>query len=516
MKTMTMTQDTQAFDKENNPNAKILTAALRYLGYNNNAAICDITDNAIDADADTIQVFVTEEKESKTIIIADNGSGMSMEVLDEALRLGSDVDHDSDSQLGKFGMGLCTASLSLCTRLEVYTKQKGSPLLKSIQDIAEIERQNKFVKFLGYANEQDEALFSTLLPNCEHGTVIMLKNCDNLKNPNIGQVKNQIKTELSRIFRVFIHNGRKIFVNNEPCHSLDPLMLDKSELYSDDYYDVEVTPRNGEQPISGKIRVRLVILPDYSIEENKRLKIGPATQGFYLLRNGREVKAASTLGLYTRHPSLNRFRGEVWFSAELDEAMGVNFTKKDLDINKSVFDKLQNNIMPQLKRIRELCRKKYIANQSEDVPHEDSAKLIGLKSPELIKPKPDRLPISKAKPKQEEQPAGPGDKEEQKDTKRKKMASHPCRFGVVHMGSGGQIYEAYMEGKTMVINWNVDHPFYERFVLLNKDNPTMITSTDFLVYSLASAELSVWDEQNQSIIESIKTIMSSNMRVLLT
>jgi len=76
----------------------------------------------------------------------------------------------------------------------------------------------------------------------------------------------------------------------------------------------------------------------------------------------------------------------------------------------------------------------------------------------------------------------------------------------------------YQEGKTIVIQWNIDHPFYERFVISNRDNKTLITSVDFLIYSMAASQIQALgdDEAKFEMIQSIISIMSANMRALLS
>jgi hypothetical protein len=99
----------------------------------------------------------------------------------------------------------------------------------------------------------------------------------------------------------------------------------------------------------------------------------------------------------------------------------------------------------------------------------------------------------------------------------------PARFKAASMTAAGPIWHADTEGKTLVIIWNIDHPFYQRFVLENKDNPSMISATDFLVYSFAAAELLYvtdddedTNEDRRALLENIRATVSNNMRQLLS
>src|SRR3954470_13748673 len=138
---------------ENPPHARRTMEALRDLGYDSYASILDVLDNSIDAQAKTIEVDVGEEKNDIVITIADDGCGMDHETLGEALRLGSDTDRQL-GDLGKFGMGLVTASIALSRHVEVLTKENEGPLLFGSFDLDEISAENRFLKRLGVATRE--------------------------------------------------------------------------------------------------------------------------------------------------------------------------------------------------------------------------------------------------------------------------------------------------------------------------------------------------------------------------
>src|SRR5690606_14798597 len=105
------------------PKASAMVEALRGLGYNTQTALADIIDNSIAAGASEVHVeFTWAERESRILCI-DNGSGMTAEGLDRAMRLGekSPLEDRTANDLGRFGLGLKTASFSQCRRLTVST-----------------------------------------------------------------------------------------------------------------------------------------------------------------------------------------------------------------------------------------------------------------------------------------------------------------------------------------------------------------------------------------------------------
>src|SRR5271170_7359722 len=110
------------YDRPNDPNAGRLVESLRYLGYGNYEAIADLLDNSIDADAQHISIRVVQRAGQPLISVADDGTGMTHSILDEAMKLGSLTGRDLNSDLGKFGMGLVTASLSIAKNCHVVTR----------------------------------------------------------------------------------------------------------------------------------------------------------------------------------------------------------------------------------------------------------------------------------------------------------------------------------------------------------------------------------------------------------
>ena len=91
------------------------------------------------------------------------------------------------------------------------------------------------------------------------------------------------------------------------------------------------------------------------------------------------------------------------------------------------------------------------------------------------------------------------------------------RFETASMGEAGVIYDAGQQGRTIIIRWNSDHPFYKRFVLENAADKKIVAASDFLVYSLACAEL-MWFTHDDTVelIHNLKAVMSANMRTLLS
>jgi hypothetical protein len=103
------------------PSARRLMESLRDIGYELPAAVADLIDNSLDADATNVDLTVAFDGADSWIRVADDGTGMTSLRLNEAMRYGSERDY-AEPDLGKFGLGMKTASMSQCRRLTVATR----------------------------------------------------------------------------------------------------------------------------------------------------------------------------------------------------------------------------------------------------------------------------------------------------------------------------------------------------------------------------------------------------------
>ena len=105
------------------PSAKRLIRSLRDIGYEFVDAVADIVDNSVEAEATVVSINLKFEGEDSYLTIADNGTGMASKEMQEALRFGSNRVYGDSDDLGRFGLGIKTASLSQCERLTVSTRR---------------------------------------------------------------------------------------------------------------------------------------------------------------------------------------------------------------------------------------------------------------------------------------------------------------------------------------------------------------------------------------------------------
>jgi len=107
------------------PNPAALVDSLRAFPYSAPSAIADLIDNSITAKARNVRVFARWDAGNPSVEVVDDGDGMTRDRLTEALRFAGmgPSSPRASADLGRFGLGLKTASLSQCSRVTVTTVQ---------------------------------------------------------------------------------------------------------------------------------------------------------------------------------------------------------------------------------------------------------------------------------------------------------------------------------------------------------------------------------------------------------
>lgn len=127
------------------PNISNFIKSLRDIGYSFEVAVADVLDNSITAKAENIKIH-TIDKPAMIFCLLDDGEGMSEDELREAMRLATkDPDEKREKDdLGRFGLGLKTASFSQCKKLTVISKKKGCISAKQ-WDLNFISKKNQWL-----------------------------------------------------------------------------------------------------------------------------------------------------------------------------------------------------------------------------------------------------------------------------------------------------------------------------------------------------------------------------------
>ena len=129
------------------PNPEQLLESSRSFGYSLETAIADLIDNSISANANCVIIDFVFKEQNSFVRIEDDGHGMSKKSLVNAMRFGSSNPNSkrSPSDLGRFGLGLKTASFSQCRRLTVYTKDKNLEDSVACWDLDLVSKKKKWL-----------------------------------------------------------------------------------------------------------------------------------------------------------------------------------------------------------------------------------------------------------------------------------------------------------------------------------------------------------------------------------
>lgn len=287
------------------PRATSMLEALRGLGYSTAAALADIVDNSISAGASEIRITFTWNESKSRIVVLDDGRGMSDSELESAMTLGdkSPLDERSSSDLGRFGMGLKTASFSQCRRLTVATIKDGtSSCLRWDLDALAAKPDAGWLLFEGPSTESEK--FIAPLIGKKNGTLVLWESLDRIVTngymaDDFSDLIDRVEAHLAMIFHRLLENPRsslRIILNERLVAPWDPFMMGHPA-------KTMHSPIERKMSDAGVILIECHVLPhkDKLTPKQYENAAGPegwtAQQGFYVYRNERLLVAGGWLGL---------------------------------------------------------------------------------------------------------------------------------------------------------------------------------------------------------------------------
>jgi hypothetical protein len=319
------------------PDPAAMIEALRAFGYDLPRAISDLVDNSIFAEAENIWVDFFWDGPASTICVTDDGHGMTEACLVNAMRPGSQnpLDARDPSDLGRFGLGLKTASFSQCRRLSVRTRVARGPISTRCWDLDFVAHKREWA-LLHNAGPSAKPHFKRLSENSQ-GTAILWQEMDRLvTGTNVNDPTQRrhfhdriasVETHLSMVFHRFLRPKRlTIYVNNQKIEPWDPFLT--SESATQEIADQRL------KLLQGQIRIVPYVLPHVnkiSSEKHRRaagIKGWNAHQGFYVYRNERLLVAGDWLGLgFTKEEHFKLARILVDIPNSMDHEWDIDVTK---------------------------------------------------------------------------------------------------------------------------------------------------------------------------------------------
>ena len=320
------------------------------MGYSFDTAIADLIDNSVSAQAKHIKILL-DPSDDPQLIIFDDGKGMSSASLQEALRFGSrgPADTRDEFDLGRFGLGLKSASLSQCRRLVVVSKYDGKLSCFS-WDLDEVIKSGEW-SVLEYSQEEIGQLPSIELFNLvESGTYVLLQNFDRIAESS-HDVKKTLdglietaEDHLALVFhRIITEDKVSIIINGRPIEPRDPFLENHKS-----------TQRLREQSINideKKITLQPYILPHRSkLTKEDLRKVGGAddlrtNQGFYIYRCKRLIIWGTWFRLLSKEELNKLARVKVDIPNSLDEIWSIDVKKSTANLP----DKIRKNLYGSIK-----------------------------------------------------------------------------------------------------------------------------------------------------------------------
>jgi hypothetical protein len=330
------------------PSAARLTESLRDIGYDFPAAVADIVDNSIMAGASRVDIVIEFDGKDSSVMIADDGQGMSANGLIEALRYGSRRKYSS-RDLGRYGLGLKTASLSQCRSVTVVSGRSSGSGRTAVRTL-DLDLIAEWDEWLVVEPPRDPAVAQArdrLIAG--PGTVVIWRKLDRVlpeKGPDGSWARRRLtalaaKTaeHLGMVFHRYLEgiegrdlivtvNGEKVppwnpFAPGEPCRT--ELPLHRFEVVVGD--------------VSGTVTLQRYILPardQFSSAEQFEDLSGPLNwnrqQGLYIYRADRLVQWGGWNGIRGIDEHTKLARAALDFNTDLDSVFNINVAKMRVTI----------------------------------------------------------------------------------------------------------------------------------------------------------------------------------------
>jgi len=521
-------ENTQLDDITLPPDPGRIINGLRDTGYNFNTAVADIIDNSIAAFATKVDISIDFSPQKElTVYVADNGCGMDMAGLKNAMKYGSDK-RDDPGSLGKFGLGLKTSSTSFCRCLSVISRGAEDGTVRKVQwDLDYIVDSNDWkLRHFTVSPDEEEILDATA--EGETGTLVIWEKIDRLLKTytNRGNAQKALEKaitglyfHISMIFQRFLDQSDsrdrnvEINLNGKKVIAWDPFCT--KETFTEKLADEEVIVEMPDGSTTS-FKIKAYMIPrrdDFSTSSSRDLaRLSNDMQGFYVYRENRLIHHSDWLGMFSKEPHFSLLRVEFSFDHTLDEAFNVDIKKSRILLNEEIINYIKDRIMPAPRRAAEeryrIGTKGKVAEQARDA-HAASNKNIE----------------DKAKAVEESTTEVTG-KDEIKLTNQHGTFSHkitirsapkPGQYRVipVEVLPDGQLWNPCITDGKHAVEINQAHPYYQKVYFPVIAQNVMVTGMDALLWALAEAELSTFNSLNKEQYEDMRIVVSRCLKKLV-
>ncbi len=342
--------------EEATPNPEFLIKSIAEQGYSLETSLADLMDNSISASADKIEVLLKMDLEPFTLFIADNGCGMDEETLKANMKFPSKSPDDARNplDLGRFGLGMKTASFAQTRCFTVLSRKKGTKNFAGrTWDVEYLKNEEKWCMIVNTTDEIQSMLkqYKTLseshlsrFDEFEANTIVIWKGLykfenyleeSNRQNALKKQITEVTTDYLSLVFHKFMEsksNPLQIRINNDLIRPFNPFPIEQS-----DFRPIEFKQKNFS---TDTIKIEGFVLPSRSIDESQNsLSIWTTKyrslmdmEGIYIYRANRLILFGGWNGLIKKAPRLQLARLRVDVGNSVDHLLHLNVAKSQVVI----------------------------------------------------------------------------------------------------------------------------------------------------------------------------------------
>lgn len=506
---------------------------LRDTGYEFDTAIADIVDNSIAANATTVDIRVDADVRGNILVsIADNGDGMDQSGLENAMRYGARVRPNAAS-LGKYGLGLKTASTAFARRLSVTSRNAAdAPATMITWDLDHVGRVGKWEVQITDTPDVEALDHLEETARNHSGTVVSWAKVDRLlkdySRPDgkfarkaLEKKTSELREHLAMVYQRFLDpkDARapnvKITLNGTPVDPWDPFISGLSEVLAQN--DVPVETESGLKAI---FSVKAYVLPRREEFADPKAaaaaKLSSEMQGIYIYRENRLIHPADWLGMFQQEPHGSLLRVEFSFDHRLDEAFHLDIKKSQIILNEDIWKWLKDSFLPAPRRAADdryrEGKQKEIATKASGGAHDTSNTNIR-----------GREAAAGAGANVNSVNVATGEVVIQNAKGKLKLllpvqsSSRPGEVFVKPVPSlnDGLLFQPAIIDQHKAVLLNTSHPYYEKIYLPNLNRSVTVQGMDSLFWALVVAEYSTIDATTINYFREMRFEISKILRTLV-
>lgn len=352
------------------PSPKLLLSSLRNTGYTLKSAVADIIDNSISAGASKISILHrgSYNHSAPWIAICDDGIGMSRDTLFSSMRFGSrelNAERTGIYDLGRFGLGMKTASISQCRKLTVFSWQNG----KSTAFCWDLDTISTSWDLIEYAPDEitKNPLLLTIVKDLsfspkEHGTIVLWEKLDRdtaKLDSNMIDAMNDVAQHVAEVFHRFMQKEKDYQVIEFECNGLK--ILPHPPFGPEDNVNRYILRGDSFECSGYKVSYQPFILPraiNYKSGLDYTSNGGPEgyqqNQGFYVYRNRRLVEKATWFRKRKKEYKTQLLRIRLDIPAELDEQWGIDVRKSQISPPAEILNRVDSIVEEAMSEAKQL------------------------------------------------------------------------------------------------------------------------------------------------------------------